>query len=556
MEKIVSLLEQEPIDFAAHQHPEVLMVLKRKFRTQKDWIITSFNKYKFTEAESQKVQEAILKGDLRITDILIRPFSNYFWSFFTFKWGEILSGGKRFAKREVLQIATCSDQGKGFVRTPAQNRDRLIKGVPLVIGKVVTSMALCMVFCLGLLSAVGAPFGISIALALLLSLCNGVVCLLSRGKAMLDSAGFQPKKQKTFKTLKENLKQKTIFDKGQKLFFGIVTLLACISAGISGYAGLVGLLTFLGAGAIITTPLILTITIGLSLIAAISFYSFQAVGIRDNYTKFKNLFINDYKKPHGLLRCILLGAVSTVFLAVYATLTWFTTVSGINKLFNAMGANPDNILAKVIAMICTSTTMVVNTFSQVYKVFNPKTYIDLKEKFASMQQSSAEHQTKAQKIKSGATNILKLMALIGDSLAYSVAGGIRSGMHVGETLGEAIGQKLALTITMAILSPVILVFVSIAFTWPTVFHKKQSTQHPSPIEKPLIEKMDQDHTPDARQNKTLLSTPEKSPKPDSSKSGQAGIRFFDTKLNEEVTNPTLESKKDDTTSPTDETLSP
>lgn len=68
--------------------------------------------------------------------------------------------------------------------------------------------------------------------------------------------------------------------------------------------------------------------------------------------------------------------------------------------------------------------------------------------------------------------MLKLFALIGDSLAYSVAGGIRSGIHVGETLGEAIGAKLALTVTMAILSPVILVFVSIAFTWPTVFHNK------------------------------------------------------------------------------------
>lgn len=85
------------------------------------------------------------------------------------------------------------------------------------------------------------------------------------------------------------------------------------------------------------------------------------------------------KNPNGLLRCVLLGAVSTVFLAVYATLTWFTTVSGVNKLFNSLGATPDTLLAHVIAMICTSTTMVVNTFSQVYKVFNPKTYVDLKE---------------------------------------------------------------------------------------------------------------------------------------------------------------------------------
>ncbi|CEG58665.1 hypothetical protein [Legionella fallonii] len=529
MDEIVSLVEQDQIDFSAHKRPDVIMVLKRKFSTQKDWIITSFKQYQFTEEESQIVQQAILNGDLRITDILERPFSHYFWSFFTFKWGEILSGGKRLSKEDVLQIATCSSNGQEFARTPIQDRNRLIKGVPLVIGKVITSMALCMVFCLGLLSTLGVPFGISLGLAIVLSLCNGIVCVVSRGKAMLDSAGFQPQKQKTFKTPEENMKQKTIFDSGQKLFFGIVTLLACISAGISGYAGLVGLLTFLGAGMLASNPLVLIVTIGLSLITAISFYSFQAVGIRENYAKFKNLFIEEYKKPYGLLRCGLLGIVSTVFLAVYATLTWFTTVSGINKLFTIFGVDPDNILAHVISMICTSTTMVVNTFSQVYKVFNPKTYVDLKEKFESILQPPEENQTLAQKIKYGAINILKLCALIGDSLAYSVAGGIRSGIHVGESLGEIIGGKLALTIIMAILSPVILVFVSIAFTWPTVFDRKESTQNPSPMEEPLIEKMSQSHTPDTLQNNTLLPTSE-SPRPNNSK---AGLRFFDARLSEE-----------------------
>ncbi|EHL31107.1 hypothetical protein [Legionella drancourtii] len=547
MKEIVSLLEQDQIDFTIHKRPEVIMVLRRKFHTQKDWIITSFNQYQFTEEESQKVQQAILNGDLRITDLLKRPFSHYFWSFLTFKWGEILAGGKRLSKQEVLQIATYSNNGQEFARTPIQNRNRLIKGVPLVVGKVVTSMALCMVFCLGLLSTLGAPFGVGLGLAIVLSLCNGIVCLLSRGQTMLDSAGFHPKKQKTFKSPEENIKQKTIFDRGQKLFFGIVTLLACISAGISGYAGLVGLLTFLGAGMIASNPLVLTVTIGLSVIAAISFYSFQAAGIRENYAKFKNLFIEDYKKPYGLLRCVLLGIVSTVFLAVYATLTWFTTVSGVNKLFNAFGAHPDTFLAHVLSMICTSTTMVVNTFSQVYKVFNPKTYVDLKEKFESIHQPPEEYQTKAQKIKYGAINMLKLCALIGDSLAYSVAGGIRSGIHVGETLGETIGAKLALTITMAILSPVILVFVSIAFTWPTVFHRKKSTPYPSQMEKPLIEKMSPSHTPDALQNKTLLPTSEKSPKPNNSKIRQAGLRFFDAGLSEECMlepscSPTLEER--------------
>ena len=143
-------------------------------------------------------------------------------------------------------------------------------------------------------------------------------------------------------------------------------------------------------------------------------------------------------------------------------------------------------------------------------------------------------------------NILKLCALIGDSLAYSVAGGIRSGIHVGETLGEAIGAKLALTITMAILSPVILVFVSIAFTWPTVFPRRNSTQHPSQME-PLIEQVSQSHTPDSLQNNTLLPISEKFPKPDNSKIRQAGLRFFDARWSEECTlesdcSPSLEER--------------
>ena len=522
MKEMVCLLEQEQSDFSHDSRLDVIMVLKRKFRTQKDWITASFNQYKFTEEESQKVQEAILKGDLRVTDILERPFSHYFWSFLAFKWGEILSGGKRLSKQEVLQIATYSSNDQEFARTPIQNRNRLLKGVPLIIGKVVTSMALCMVFCLGLLSTLGAPFGVSLGLAIVLSCCNGIVCLLSRGQAMLDSAGFQPQKQKTFKRLEDNLKEKTIWDKGQKLFFGIVTLLACLSAGISGYAGLVGLLTFLGAGTLASHPLVLVVTVGLSLVAAISFYSFQAIGIRENYIKFKNLFIDEYKKSHGLLRCVLLGLISAVFLIVYATLTWFTTVSGLNKLLNTMGATPDTLLAHVIAMICTSTTMVVNTFSQVYKVFNPKTYVDLKEKFESIYEPPEENKTRAQKISHQALNVFKLCALIGDSLAYSVAGGIRSGIHIGETLGDAIGEKFALSIIMAILSPVVLVFVSIAFTWPSVFERKKSTQYSSPREEPWIE--------ERSQNNRSLPTLEKDPKLNNADSRRSGIKFFDERL--------------------------
>lgn len=81
MKEIVSLLEEDQIDFANHKRPEVLMVLRRKFRTQKDWIITSFNQYQFTKEESQKVQQAILNGDLRITDFLIVLFLTIFGVF-------------------------------------------------------------------------------------------------------------------------------------------------------------------------------------------------------------------------------------------------------------------------------------------------------------------------------------------------------------------------------------------------------------------------------------------------------------------------------------------
>ncbi|USQ14479.1 hypothetical protein J2N86_03920 [Legionella lytica] len=534
MKEIVTLLEQEQIDFSIHKRPEVLMVLRRKFRTQKDWIIASFDQYQFTEEESATVQKAILNGDLRVTDLLERSMSHHLWSFLTFKWGEILAGGKQLSKQQVLQIATYSSKGQEFKRTPAQDRDRLLKGVPLVIGKVVTSMALCMVFCLGLLSTLGAPFVLSLGLAIVLSCCNGVVCLLSRGQAMLDSAGFQPKKQKAVQNLDDNLKEKTLLDKGQKLFFGIVTLLACISAGISGYAGLVGLLNFLGLGALASTPLVLAATIGLSVVAAISFYSFQAIGIRENYAKFKNLFIDAYQKPYGFLHCVLLGAVSTVFLAVYATLTWFTTVSGVNRFFDAIGANSGTLLAHVLAIICTSTTMVINTFSQVYKVFNPKTYVDLKDKFESIYQPPEENLSKAQKIKHSVVNLLKLCALIGDSLAYSVAGGIRSGIHVGETLGEAIGEKFALTVTMAILSPVVLVFVSIAFTWPAVFHNKKAPQDSSPKE-PLIDHGSLNHSLDLLPNNTVVSSIAKSPSASNSHGKQAGLRFFDTGEIEEST---------------------
>lgn len=110
---------------------------------------------------------------------------------------------KRLSKQDVLQIATYSSNGQEFARTPIQNRNRLIKGVPLVIGKVVTSMALCMVFCLGLLTTLGAPFGVSIGLAIVLSLCNGIVCLLSRGKPCLIVLAFILQNKKLLNPLKK-----------------------------------------------------------------------------------------------------------------------------------------------------------------------------------------------------------------------------------------------------------------------------------------------------------------------------------------------------------------
>lgn len=87
MKELVNLLEQDQIDFDNYKRPEVLMVLRRKFRTQKEWIIASIAQYDFDEKELSKVKHAILNGDLRVTDLLERPFSHYFWSFLTFKWG-------------------------------------------------------------------------------------------------------------------------------------------------------------------------------------------------------------------------------------------------------------------------------------------------------------------------------------------------------------------------------------------------------------------------------------------------------------------------------------
>jgi len=62
MNEIVNLLTKDENELTNYKRPDVLMVLKRKMSTQKDWIIASFKEYQFTEEESQKTKQAICFG--------------------------------------------------------------------------------------------------------------------------------------------------------------------------------------------------------------------------------------------------------------------------------------------------------------------------------------------------------------------------------------------------------------------------------------------------------------------------------------------------------------
>lgn len=444
----------------------ILMLLQKKMASEAKYelLIDSLKSYHFTEPEKEKVIYALLAGDLRVTDILKRGIEHRLWSFLTFKWGNVFIS-KRFSRAEVLQIAEYSSTDQPFKRTPSQERWRLIKGLPLAFGKIVTSMALCLFFVLGLLSGLGAPFAVALLVAIIVSACNGGVCWYSRGQAMLNSVAFDPEKQQTYKTAAENAKEKPTSRWGRKAFFGFFTLIACVSAGATAWTGMTGFLIAIGAAVVLSNPFGLALVAALALIAAISFYSFQATGIEENYLKFKNLFTNYWKESKG--KAGLMLVVSLFFLTVYGVLTWFTAASGIDKIFKMSGVKMDGF-AITLAAISTVTTMFVNTFSQVFKVFNPATYSDLKKKFAHIDNSWGQGATRKERVWNKLKIIGRAFMLLGNEMAYSVAGGYQSGKDVGDQVtGSPIGAFV-----FAIFSPVILLLVSIAFTWPSVLNKK------------------------------------------------------------------------------------
>ena len=454
----------------------LLMVLQKKIKKNEQLVLDSLNFYGFDEDYAKKVIYALRVGDLRTTDILIRDFSHLVWSFFTFKWGNFLNWGKQLSKKDVQQIADHSWEHTPFQRTEEQEKNRLLKGAPLVAGKVITSMALCLVFSSGMLLMLGLSSPLVILVSIILALCNGGVCALTRGKAMLDCAGFEPEKQKVYDTIEENTQEKSNIYWGSKIFFGVITLLACISAGASAYSGIVGMLALFGIIVTFSNPFLFIPVIGLAIIAGISFYAFQAKGIKENYSKFKNLFSKTYGTggAAGIAKVVVLVLVSIVFLAVYATLTWFTTASGIDKIYTMCGGQTADLFSLTLSAISTTTTMVVNTFSQVCKVFDPKTYTDIREKILPVWNAKPGSipQTRLQRAWNTTKTVAKCAMMIGDLATYSIAGGVGSGESVGGTIGNLVGWAGS-KVLFVILSPFILSAVAIAFSYPALFEKKK-----------------------------------------------------------------------------------
>jgi hypothetical protein len=446
----------------------LLMLLQKKVASEAKYelLIDSLKSYHFTEEEKDKVIHALLAGDLRVTDILKRGIKHRLWSFLAFKWGNVFRS-KRLSKEEVLQIAGYSWQNQPLERTEEQKKNRLWKGVPLAAGKTITSMALCAFFVFGTFAALGlmfgfsAPLGAVIAVAAFVSICNGVVCVFSRGQAMLDSAAFSPEKQKTYETAAKNSQEKPHSRWARKAFFGFFTLIACIAAGATAWTGMTGLLVAIGAAVVLSNPFGLAFVALLSLIAAISFYSFQATGIEENYLKFKDLIVSRFKESFWKGSAMLL--VSFIVLTVYGVLTWFTAVSGIDKIFKAVDFKQDSF-ALALSLTSLITTMFVNTFSQVFKVFSPQTHEELKKHHAAIGKAWLQG-TRWEKAKV----FLKCIMLVGNELAYSIAGGFVSGHDAGKKWGNPAGS-----IILMILSPVVLLIISVAFTWSAVLKSKSA----------------------------------------------------------------------------------
>jgi hypothetical protein len=454
----------------------LLMLLQKKIKKNRELVSDSLDLYGFDEDYAKKVIYALSVGDLRTTDILIRDFSHLVWSFFTFKWGNFLNRGKQLSKKEVEQIADHSWEHTSFQRTREQEKNRLLKGIPLVTGKIITSMAICFHFTIRILPLLGMAHPIIIAVSIFLALCNGGVCALTRGKAMLDCAGFEPEKQKAYDTIEENTQEKSNLRWGSKIFFGVITLFACISAGASAWGGIVSALAFFGVVVAFSNPYLIVAVIGLAIIAGISFYAFQASGIEGNFFKFKNLFSKSYGTggAAGIAKATVLVLISVVFLAVYATLTWFTTASGIDKIFKMCGNQKTDLFSLALSAISTTTTMVVNTCSQVSKVFDPKTYKDIREKILPVWNAKPDSppQTRLQRAWNTTKTVAKCAMIIGDLTTYAIAGGIDSGESTGGTIGNLVGWAGS-KLLFVILSPIILSAVAIAFSYPALFEKKK-----------------------------------------------------------------------------------
>ena len=144
----------------------------------------------------------------------------------------------------------------------------------------------------------------------------------------------------------------------------------------------------------------------------------------------------------GQVKVVVLVLVSILFLTVYATLTWFTTAApGIDKIFTMCGGQKADLFSLTLSAISTTTTMVVNTFSHFSKVFDPKTYTDLREKILPVWNAKPEGPppTRLERAWNTTKTVAKCAMMIGDLTTYSIAGGVSSGESVGGTIGNLIG---------------------------------------------------------------------------------------------------------------------
>jgi len=371
---------------------------------------------------------------------------------------------KQFSKQLVLNVARCSDNTKQgekfqFVSEEPQTTRQALGYISATL-KVLTSAALCVFFVSGALHLIGVDKLPALIVGIALGVCNGIICALSRGKSMVSAFLIQPKQQETDGESKEN---KGNIRWARKVLYGILTLLACISAGATGFVSISGLFSLFG----LTVTLALTasnipfllLIMALSVASMISFYSFQATGIEQNWLKFKKVFQNYHKD--GQFKTIgLLLLMTALFVTAYATITWFTVNGGISKAVALFGGGTYTTLILTISLVSAISTIFVNTFSQVYKVV---------ELFATKNSHAAANDDHSQKKPSLASRVITTFLATADAAAYSIAGGILSGMAIAKIIAPALGGiELAWTIVFSMISVIVLLCVAVAFTYRTV----------------------------------------------------------------------------------------